>query len=458
MIDGTLLRPEDGAGEDEGGAVDRLARGNDMDAGATEEAGQEAPGPLVHMTRSGVGVIMSVGGSCYDLLGWRPEQMVGSSSTRFIHPDDQPSAIAAWVKMIDSSDGAGVWRGRYQSAWGTWVWVETVNRYGGPDDPIVSTTMTGVTAERVSVEERLYARSQLLSRLSDALPVGVFQVNMAGHVTFTNDRLHVIVGVGLRATIAEQMASIAEEDRPLFEAALATAFADRPVEDVEIRLRLPAGDEERVCLLGLRTLTDSTGVVSGAVGCLSDVTERAQLRRELEVRASVDALTSCLNRAATLELVDRTVSAPAGGCGNAVVFIDLDRFKAVNDDLGHAAGDRLLVEVADRLRGTLRDGDRVGRFGGDEFLVICPGVDSADQAREIAERIATVLTSTVDIGSRPVQLRASVGVAWTTESLGADTLIAWADSAMYESKRLGSPTVTLFTGPDGGGGTFPVAV
>ena len=91
--------------------------------------------------------------------------------------------------------------------------------------------------------------------------------------------------------------------------------------------------------------------------------------------------------------------------------------------------------MADRLRSTLRDGDRVGRFGGDEFLVICPGVDSADQAREIAERIATVLTSTVDIGSRPVKLRASVGVAWTTEHLEADTLIAWADSAMYESKR-----------------------
>jgi diguanylate cyclase (GGDEF)-like protein len=434
-----------------------------MDASATE-AEQDPSGPTVHMTRSGVGVILSVEGTCEDLLGWTPEQMVGSSSTRFIHPDDQSAAIAAWVKMIDSSDGAGLWRGRYQSAWGTWVWVETVNQYGGSDDPTVSTSMTGVTAEQASMEERLHARNQLLSRLSDALPVGVFQVNMAGHVTFTNDRLHVIVGVGLRATIAEQMASIVDEDRPVFEVALATAFADRPVEDLELRLCLPStergvtGEEERVCLLGLRTLTDSTGVVSGAVGCLSDVTEQAQLRRELEIRASVDALTSCLNRAATLELVDRTVSAPAGGRGNAVVFIDLDRFKAVNDDLGHAAGDRLLIEVADRLRSTLREGDRVGRFGGDEFLVICPGVDSADQAREIAERIATVLTSTVDVGSRSVKLRASVGVAWTTESLEADTLIAWADSAMYESKRIGLPAVTLFTGPGGGGGTFLVAV
>src|ERR1700679_761851 len=157
-----------GEDEDEVGAVDRLARGDDVEASAAQEGGPEAEGPVIHMPRSGVGVIQAVDATFYDLLGWRPEQMVGFSSTKFIHPDDQPSAIGAWVKMIDSSDGAGVWRGRYQSAWGTWVWVETVNRYGGADNPIVTTSMTGVTAEQASMEERLYARGQLLSRLADA--------------------------------------------------------------------------------------------------------------------------------------------------------------------------------------------------------------------------------------------------------------------------------------------------
>jgi len=227
------------------------------------------------------------------------------------------------------------------------------------------------------------------------------------------------------------------------------------VNDAEIRFCLPidgaAEDlgEERVCLLSLRTLTDSTGTVTGAVGCLSDVTERAQLQRELEVRASIDALTLCLNRAATLELVDRTVAAPKDDHGHAVVFIDLDQFKSVNDNFGHAVGDRLLIEVANRLRLSIRDGDHVGRFGGDEFLVICPRVESAGVASEIAERIAAALTSTVDLGSQMVRLRASVGVAWTTETLDADTLIARADCAMYESKRLGRQAVTLFTGPGG---------
>jgi diguanylate cyclase (GGDEF)-like protein len=436
----------------------------DMDVAATRKDQLGGPDLIVHMNRNAVGVISSVDESVVDLLGWKPEDLVGFSSTKFIHPDDQAGAIAAWVRMLDAADGAGFWRGRYQSAHGTWIWVETENHYEGADNPVVTTIMTAVTVEQVSMEETLHARGQLLSRLSDALPVGVFQVNLAGQITFTNDRLHVIVGIGARASIDDQLSTILPEDRYVFEAALVGALAGEAVDDIEIRLQLPTADRrfqihhglltamassedrERVCLLGLRTLTDSSGVVSGAVGCLSDVTERAQLRRELEVRASTDALTSCLNRAATLELVDRTLSTRIGGLGHAVVFIDLDNFKAINDNFGHAAGDRLLVEVAERLRAGVREGDRVGRVGGDEFLVICPHVEGPHHAIEIAERIASAFASMVELECGPVRLRASVGVAWTAEVLDADTLIAWADSAMYDSKRLGREMVTLFTG------------
>jgi diguanylate cyclase (GGDEF)-like protein len=199
-------------------------------------------------------------------------------------------------------------------------------------------------------------------------------------------------------------------------------------------------------MLSLRALTDGDGIVSGAVGCLSDVTYRVLLRRELEVRASVDKLTSCLNRAATLELLERTMVTPHETCkGNAVIFIDLDRFKSVNDRFGHAAGDSVLMAMADRLRAAVRDCDQIGRMGGDEFLVVCPGVDSSALAVTIAERIATAMTTTVDLGLGPVGLRASVGVAWTAEALHPDTFIAQADSAMYESKRTGCDGVTLFT-------------
>ena len=415
--------------------------------------GMSAPdgaGSTVRMTRDTAGVILSVDAAIGEMLGWRPEQLIGLPSSQLVHPEDQTTAITAWIEMITTPGSTGTWRGRYQTADGLWKWVETVNRLEDSDNPTVVTSMTRVAAERASVAEELRAREQLLSRLSDALPVGVFQIDTTGHVTFTNDRLHAILGVLPAATIEAQMSTVVDDDRPLLDAALAAVLADHPVDDIEIRLCLPAADAplgviQRVCLLGLRALTDGTGTVSGAVGCLSDVTDSAQLRRELEARASVDDLTSCLNRAATLDLLARTIASPgATGEGNAVVFIDLDGFKLVNDRYGHAVGDSLLIAAADRLRLAVRDCDHIGRLGGDEFLVICPGVKSSAQATRIAERIAATISATVDVGPGSVELRASVGVAWTTEALDADTFIAQADSAMYESKRAGRTGVTLF--------------
>jgi diguanylate cyclase (GGDEF)-like protein/PAS domain S-box-containing protein len=403
------------------------------------------------MTRDANAKITSVDAGIVDILGWRSEQMVGSPSTGFIHPEDQPGAVAVWMEMIASPGSSFAWRGRYRTASGSWKWVETVNRYDDTGDQTVESTMTEVSVERVGFAEELHARRQLLSRLSDALPVGVFQVDLNGRVTFTNERLHAIVGVPPVPTIEAQMANVVAADLPLLQDALVTVYAEKSIDDIEIRLHLP-GDEvtpgepaERVCLLSLRALTDSTGVVSGAVGCLSDVTDSVQLRRELEVRASVDALTSCLNRAATLELLDRTMGElrPAGE-GTAIVFIDLDRFKSTNDEHGHPAGDRVLVAAAACLRGAVREDDRIGRLGGDEFLAICPRVGSSAAALELADRIAAAMNATVDVGRGQVTVRASIGVAFTTESIDTDTLIAQADSAMYESKRAGQQRAILF--------------
>lgn len=316
-----------------------------------------------------------------------------------------------------------------------------------------------ITAQKEAEQEitRLLSREQLLSRLSEALPVGLFEIDSHGHITFTNDRMFAIAGQVPGGTMEALMPSVVAEDRPALESALAAVLADRPVDDLEIRLRPPSpkspwdAEAEQVCELSLRALTDAAGVVTGAVGCLSDVTYRVQLRRELEVRASVDQLTSCLNRGASLELVERmTAAAKPPGEGSALVFIDLDDFKSVNDRLGHAAGDRLLTVAAQRLRGTARKGDAVGRVGGDEFIVICPRVGSSAEAIKIAERVAAATTFTVDLGSGEAELKTSVGVAWTAERLDADDFLARADAAMYESKRTHRTGVTLFAAAGGG--------
>ena len=406
--------------------------------------------PTVQMTRDSSGVITSIDEAIFELLGWRPEDLVGSPSTSLIHPADQPAAVAEWLAMITSPGRTGTWRGRYKTAQGSWMWVETENRFHEGADPKVITSMRQVSPEQASLEEQFLAREELLTQLSDALPVGVFQVDLGGKITLTNKSFHLIVGVPAQGSFDAQLATVCSKDRPALEAALAEAFAGRSVDGVEIRLRVPTAEsphvslQDRVCLLGLRPLTDVGGIVNGAVGCLSDVTDRALLHEELEIRAAIDDLTSCFNRAATIELVDRTIDARSDRLGRAVIFVDLDGLKKVNDELGHAAGDRLLVAAADQIRATLRDGDFVGRLGGDEFLVICPRVVSATLAVDIAKRISIALTTSVDVSTETVVLRASVGVVWTMEALDTDTLIARADRAMYESKRMGDHGVTLF--------------
>jgi diguanylate cyclase (GGDEF)-like protein/PAS domain S-box-containing protein len=308
-----------------------------------------------------------------------------------------------------------------------------------------------ITAQKQAEHEisRLLSREQLLSRLSEALPVGLFEIDTAGHITFTNDLMHTISGQLVADSVEALMAAVVAEDIPVLSSALEQVFADEAVDGLEIRFRLApvaaSPRAERVCDLSLRALTNEFGVVTGAVGCLSDVTDRIQLRRELEIRASVDKLTSCLNRDAALELLGRTTRAAAGlGDGNALVFVDVDRLKSVNDQLGHGAGDRLLDAVGDRLRHAARRGDAVGRVGGDEFIVICPRVAGPAQAVVIAERIAAATTANIDVGDDVVEMRTSVGVSWTNEALDADTFLAQADAAMYQSKRTSDKRVTLF--------------
>ncbi|MGA2012705.1 MAG: GGDEF domain-containing protein [Solirubrobacteraceae bacterium] len=122
----------------------------------------------------------------------------------------------------------------------------------------------------------------------------------------------------------------------------------------------------------------------------------------------------------------------------AVVFIDLDGFKQVNDRLGHAAGDELLRVVGRELRECCRREDIVGRIGGDEFLVVCPGIGSADAALGLAQRLAVRLSATVERASADTARRVSVGVSWSRgDALGADALVAAADRAMYASEREG---------------------
>lgn len=374
------------------------------------------------------------------ILGYDAEELVGMRVIDLIHPDDQERAIDNWMEMLGDPGGRARWRGRHRRKDGSWIWIETTNQnllHDGEHGYVIG-DMVDITDEMAALEA-LRQREQLLGRLAEALPLGVFHVDLERRIVYANERLHHMLGTEPAATVDEQLDCVVPDDRPTLDAALLAALSSGIDSDVELRVRVPGSPRLHLCSMAVRTLTDAGGSPAGAVVCLDDVTESAELRSELERRATIDDLTGCLNRSAVVSCLEQTLERhDTGSPGTAVAFLDLDGFKAVNDELGHRAGDELLQAVAARLRGSMREGDVVGRLGGDEFLVVVADVADEVAAAAFGERIAGVLRGSVEVAGHDVDIRASLGVSWVQgPGADADALVAAADRGMYESKRAG---------------------
>jgi diguanylate cyclase (GGDEF)-like protein/PAS domain S-box-containing protein len=215
---------------------------------------------------------------------------------------------------------------------------------------------------------------------------------------------------------------------------------------VPVRVHVNAvRDEERRLLYIVAQLEDLTRQIA-AERALRE-TEQAH-RRLLERQARQDSLTGLPNRRDVLERIDRELMAVARGeCGSAVLFCDLDNFKAVNDALGHAVGDELLVAVARRLSTVRGPRETVGRFGGDEFVVLAGGVGSAPEAEAVARRYAGVFGAPLAVAGRDFVVTVSIGVEFSAPGarVRGATLLRNADTAMYRAKAIGRNRVVAFT-------------
>ena len=184
----------------------------------------------------------------------------------------------------------------------------------------------------------------------------------------------------------------------------------------------------------------------GMLRTYTDITERRLAEERIRHVASHDGLTSLVNREAFLESLASTAqTARSLGVGFAVHFIDIDRFKPINDNFGHAVGDKVLALLADRMRRIARDGDLVARMGGDEFAVLQYPVEQRDRALGLAYRLLEGISQAMEIESHSLQVGASIGIALYPEAGGdADTLLRNADAAMYAAKAAGRDCVQVY--------------
>jgi diguanylate cyclase (GGDEF)-like protein/PAS domain S-box-containing protein len=351
----------------------------------------------------------------------------------FIHPDDQERAVANWMEMLSHRQAKRI-RLRHRCQDGSWLWVEVENVILATEsgEPLIETQLSDIS-EEMAAYEQVRQREQLFRRLAESLPTGVLQVDQDRRVVYANTRLTAILGMGRGTTLTDQLASLIDADRACLEAAVDAALTQQVDHDMEIELQLPQTGESRRCTATIVAVTGPEGTC-GALVSITDITDAARMREELRARATYDALTGCLNRSSIMASLQQALTWDHDRL-TGVVYIDLDKFKAVNDTLGHAAGDELLIHVAACLTGLLCGQDQVGRLGGDEFLVICHDLDDPTQATQIADRIRDLLQSPVTLTAGPTTPGASIGVAVGTVGTSADDLVAQADAAMYEAKK-----------------------
>lgn len=214
-------------------------------------------------------------------------------------------------------------------------------------------------------------------------------------------------------------------------------------ERAEIQIRRPSGE------IGVAEVTSSATEWNGEPAhlvMLYDITDRKAVENEVRHMANHDSLTGLMNRVAfQARLKDALERAGDNGTRLAVLFMDLDRFKAVNDTLGHQVGDALLRALARRLPRKVRSADTVARLGGDEFVVLLEAVGEADTAIDIAHKLLEATVRPMRVGDRRISVGASIGIAvFPDHGTDVETLMRHADTAMYEAKRLPAEHVYVF--------------
>lgn len=454
---------------------------SEEDAGeAPSEQRAEPSGPrFCTLTEDEGARVLAADEAFTQMFGYTEQELLGKSVLDQIHPDDQGRAVEGWLAAI-SSNRAQQTRLRRLRKDGSYMWVDTTlhNFLNVPGRNCVVVEIIDISAE-MAAQEALHEHEQLLRRLTDAMPVGLLQIDTDREVVYNNAcLLEILYGSEPLAALAPPPGSAEQRDAPapgahgnasapavrtllqtlsedsmrLFDATLDEVLGAGADRDIEVDIELPSGAWRRA-LMSLRALSRASGEVSGAITCLLDITDSAKARQELEHRATYDTLTHVHNRASILGALQDELDCKDGR-RTGVVYVDLDKFKPINDSLGHAAGDEVLILVAERLRLASRDTDLIGRLGGDEFLVVLRELPSAGVAMHVAERIAMAIGAGFELSGGEAAVRASIGVAYGyAGAIDAEELVKRADTAMYRSKSDGRAVPVLFDKQPPGGTT-----
>jgi diguanylate cyclase (GGDEF)-like protein/PAS domain S-box-containing protein len=288
-------------------------------------------------------------------------------------------------------------------------------------------------SERTGAELRLRESEQRLQLVTQHVDAVLWTTDREGRFTALSGGALDDLGLDADALIAQSSETLLDPN------VLRDVFAGKPA-----RLERPRA--ERWLRHHVEPLFDDKRNIVGAVGVTIDVTELKKAEHVLFDAAHRDRLTGLPNRLSLEGRLAETISdAERERCGFAVLFVDLDRFKTINDTLGHNPGDDVLREVASRLQAVVRDGDVVARPGGDEFIILLPRSGDVPEIQAVSQRLLRALAPPIAAGGRELYVTASIGASvFPAHGRDAESLIAHADAAMYRAKGMGGNRYSMF--------------
>lgn len=367
------------------------------------------------------------------------DTFVGRPLSAFVHPDSHNRLLKAMAARERGEFATKPAEYRITTNDGGIADVEALSvavEHNG--SPAIQTVLRDVTARRAA-ESALRDREARLHLVMHQIPAVLWATDRAGHFTSA-------LGAGLTALGIEASQLIGTHARDHFGA---SGDTDSETSAISIALRGDSASFElawtgRSFACSVEPLRTGSGEIEGALGLAVDITERKVLETQLTYRAFHDPLTGLANRALFRDRVMHALSRIGRGKHVAIVFLDLDDFKTINDSLGHGEGDRLLAAVGSRLVGAVRSHDTVARFGGDEFAILLEELISTDEALDVVGRVEESLRAPIGLRGREVSVTASVGLAHAAPGDAADDILRNADVAMYNSKESGSARHTVF--------------
>jgi diguanylate cyclase (GGDEF)-like protein/PAS domain S-box-containing protein len=309
--------------------------------------------------------------------------------------------------------------------------------------PLFVAAVRDVTQRKLTEEALRLAEERFRSAFEDA-PIGMALLRLDGTVAQVNEAFCRLLGC-TGQDLLDAAGRIVVAGDPLVNPTLRERMLDGRTRLHREERRLAGPDGQLVyLLLTISLLPDAQGDPSQFLVHVEDISAAKQAKAQLKHRALHDPLTDLPNR--TL-LLDRLTQALARSQRRlsliGVMFLDLDRFKVVNDTLGHDAGDQILVEVAVRIKDVLRRGDTAARLGGDEFVLLCEDLSDEAEGVEIARRVSQVLALPFTVHGRELTVGASIGLALTRAESLPETILSNADAAMYRAKQGGGGRVEI---------------